>query len=883
MTSASTSGAQPALAPALKLEMAYVLFMDIVSYSLLPMDEQARILAELQDTVQNSAEVTCAHTANNLIKLPTGDGMALVFFGCPDSPVTCALQLAHTLRHHPKIKLRMGIHAGPVYRVADINANRNVTGGGINMAQRVMDCGDAGHILISNVEADVLFQLSTWKNVTLQDFGEVEVKHGVRIHIHNLYTNEVGNPQLPRKVKAARETAAAAVHDVPTAAHQEPAAVHVRATRTLLALIAIVLVAALVAGGIWFVQHHGSKLYEKDTIVVGDFDNQTGESGWDTVLKLVLTKDLEDSQYLNVLPDQVISETLKMMKRQPDERLTKDLAKQVCQWNGDKALLAASIAKVGERYHLDLRIMNCGTGAMLASADAEADSKENVIAALKAASNELRQELGESLASVEKYSTPLPQATSVSLEALEAYAMGLKRKAAQGSGAAVPFFKRAIELDPEFADAYAALGAAYSDLDQDTLSMENARKAYELRDQVSSQRERFHIEGDYYDSVTGEMERANETYLNWIQVYPDDYRPHQNLGANYSEMGQYGKGLEEEQTVLRLQPNNVNAFTSLMGDYLALDQPRKANNVFEQARKRNLDNYFLGSYRYYTAFLEGDAGTMQTQLESAMGRPGAEDTVLSAESDTEAFYGRLARARNCTQRAAQSAKNADARERAAGWKANAALREAEVGNMIQARAIAADALAMSNGSVVELQGALALARAGQSAQAEKIASKLDAEFPRSTMVQNYWLPTIRAAIELQKDNPNKAIELLEETAPYELGNWYLGHLYPAYLRGEAYLKLGRGNEAAAEFQKVLYHRGVALNFVIGSLARLQLARAVAMSADTASARRQYENFLGLWKDADTDLPILKAAQTEYKRLPRVDDRRAVPAARSPGL
>jgi len=863
----------------LKLEMAYVLFMDIVSYSLLPMDEQARIVAELQETVQCSTEVTCAQAANNLIKLPTGDGMALVFFGCPDSPVTCALELARSLRHHRKIKLRMGIHAGPVYRVADINANRNVTGGGINMAQRVMDCGDAGHILISNVEADVLVQLSTWKNVILQDLGEVEVKHGVRIHIHNLYTNEVGNPQLPRKVKAAGEIAAVAhdvpataderpavTHDAPAAADERPTAAYVKKGRTRLALIVIVLFAALVGIGTRYLRP-GSKLHEKDTVVVADFDNQTGESGWDTILKLVLTKDLEDSQYINVLPDQVIGETLKMMKRQPDERLTKDLAKQVCQWNGNKALLAPSIAKVGEGYHLDLRTMNCGTGAILASADAEADSKEKVIAALKGASNELRQNLGESLASVEKYSTQLPQVTSGSLEALQEYAMGLKMKAAQGSGAAVPFFKRAIELDPEFADAYAALGAAYSDLGQDTLSMENAREAYELRDHVSSQRERFHIEGDYYYSVTGEMERANQIYLNWIQVYPDDYRPHQNLGANYSEMGQYGKAIEEEQTVLRLQPNNVNAFTSLMGNYLALDQPEKANNIFEQARKRNLDNYFLGSYRYYTAFLESDAGTMQTQMESAMGRPEAEDTLLSAESDTEAFYGRLARARNFTQRAAQSANNADARERAAGWKANAALREAEVGNLIQARAIAADALAMSNGSVVELQGALALARAGQSAQAEKIAAKLDAEFPRSTMLQNYWLPTIRAAIELQKDNPNKAIEVLEETVPYELGNWYLGHLYPAYLRGEAYLRLGRGNEAAAEFQKVLYHRGVVQNFVIGSLARLQLARAVAMSADIASARRQYESFLELWKHADTNLPILKSAQTEYKRLP----------------
>ena len=663
------------------------------------------------------------------------------------------------------------------------------------------------------------------------------------------HANEAGNTELPRTLEDVRDAAVAA---------------HDRDKRRKLALIVVIFVAALVAIGIKYV-HHGNKFREKDAIIVADFDNRTGEGGWDATLKLALTNDLQDSQYLSVLPDQTVNDTLKLMKRQPDERLTQDLARQVCLRNGDKALLAASIAKMGEQYHLDLRAMNCVTGTMLASADADADSKEKVIAALKGASNELREKLGESLASVDKYSTPLPKATSASLEAIQAYAMGLKMKAAQGSGAAVPFYKRAIELDPEFADAYAALGAAYYDMGQTTLWMENSQKAYELRDRVSSQRERFHIEGDYY-SATGEMEKANQTYLDWIQVYPDDHPPHQNLAVNYSDMGQYRKAVGEEETVLKLRPNNVNAFTALMGDYLALDQPEKANDIFEQAHKRNLDHNFLGLYRYYTAFLQGDTGTMQRQLEWAMGKPGAEDVLFSAESDTQAFYGQFGLARDFTQRAAQSAKNAEAPETAAGWKANAALREAEAGNTVQARAIASDALAMSRGRDVELQCALALVRAGESAQAEKIAAKLDKEFPRSTMVQNYWLPAIRAAIELQKNNANKALELLEETVPYELGNWYLGHLYPAYLRGEAYLKLGRGPEAAAEFQKVLDHRGVVGNFVIGSLARLQLARAEAMSGDTASARRSYEDFLGLWKSADTNLPVLNAARTEYERL-----------------
>jgi eukaryotic-like serine/threonine-protein kinase len=383
---------------------------------------------------------------------------------------------------------------------------------------------------------------------------------------------------------------------------------------------------------------------------------------------------------------------------------------------------------------------------------------------------------------------------------------------------------------------------------------------------VISQRERFHIEGDYYDSVTGEVGKANQTYIDWIQIYPDDNRPYQNLGANYFDMGQYEKAVEEDKTVLQLQPNNVNAFTALMGDYLALGQPEKANDIFEQARKRKLDHSYLGLYRYYTAFLQGDSETMQTQAKWAMGRPGAEDALLSARADTEAFHGQLEQAWNSTQRAVQSAKNADAPERAAGWMANAALYEAEVGNELKARAIAVETQEMILGRDVKAQVALALARVGQSGEAEKIAAKLDAEFPRSMMVQNYWLPTIRAAIELQKNNPNKAIELLEQTAPYELGLPYLGHMYPVYLRGEAYLKLGRGPEALGEFQKILNHRGVVLNFVIGSLVQLQLARAAVMSGDTATARKQYESFLELWNGADTDLSVLEAARAEYQRL-----------------
>jgi class 3 adenylate cyclase/tetratricopeptide (TPR) repeat protein len=572
--------------------MAHVLFMDIVAYSMLAIDEQQAILHKLQELVRGCATVQRAQAEDTLIALPTGDGMALVFFGSPESPAQCALELTRALHDYPEIKLRMGIHNGPVYRVADINAARNVAGGGINMAQRVMDCGDAGHILISKPVADVLAQLSTWRNIALHDLGEAEVKHGVLVHIFNLCGDGVGNAELPSKLHAVRKAKTTSLR---------------KKWGTLLAA-AVVLLAA-VAG--WFYyryqEHRRTTFHEKDTIVLADFDNQTGESGWDATLKLALTKSLEDSQYLNVLPEQTVRGTLKLMKRSPDERVTKEVATQICLRNGFKALLTASIAKMGEQYHLDLRAMNCATGATLASADADAASKEKVIAALKNASNELRQQLGESLAAVQKYSTPLPQATTASLEAIQAYATGLKMKEQQGPEAAVQFYKRAVELDPEFADVYVAMAAAYSDMGQVTLAQQSAEKAYELRDRVSP-RERFHIEGDYYDSVTGEIEKANQTYLDWIQVYPDDYRPHQDLGANYFDLGQYDKAVAEKKIVLRLRPNNVSAFTSLMGDYVALGDLNNALRIYDEAHHLKLEHDYLGLYRYYVAFLSWWSG-----------------------------------------------------------------------------------------------------------------------------------------------------------------------------------------------------------------------------------------------------------------------------------
>ena len=485
--------------------------------------------------------------------------------------------------------------------------------------------------------------------------------------------------------------------------------------------------------------------------------------------------------------------------------------------------------------------------------------------ALNTASSRVRQQLGESLASVQKYETPLPPATTASLEAIQAYAMGLKLKTTEGSESAVPFFKRAIELDPNFAEAYAELGVVYGNMQQPSQSMQNIKRAYELRDRVTP-RERFHIEAEYYYSVTGELQKANRTELDWIQVFPRDWTPYQDLSVNYSSLGQYEKAIKVELDALQLFPVTVDALTARMGNYNATNQPGKAIAAFNEARSHKLEQPMLHVYRYDTAFLQGDDAAMQQELAWAMGDPANQDLLLAAQSDTEAYHGRMESARGFSQQAAQAAKTADAPERAAMWKANEALREAEVGDREQARKMATEALTLSAGADIDIPVALTLARAGDIVQAQKQAEKLDREFPQATMVQNYALPVIRAAIELRKNNPSAAIEILEVTLPYEMGSSAFGFLYPAYLRGEAYRMAGQGQQAAVEYQKLLDHPGVTLNFITAALARLQLARSLAMTGNKAAARKSYEDFLTLWKHADEDLPILKAAKAEYQGL-----------------
>jgi serine/threonine protein kinase/tetratricopeptide (TPR) repeat protein len=635
----------------------------------------------------------------------------------------------------------------------------------------------------------------------------------------------------------------------------------------ILAPAAVVLVAALIAVGLYPRLRPSPKLTSKDTIVLADFANTTGESVFDDTLKQALAIQLEQSPYLKVLPDQKVSATLKLMNRRGDERLTQEVAHEVCLRTNSKGILSGSIAAVGSRYLIVLKATDCQTGDGLGSTEGTAENRDSVLKVLGDAGNQLREKLGESLASVARLNKPLDQATTSSLEALKSFTQG-RRSQNTDDAESLTHLKRALALDQNFARAYAALGTAYANLNQSSLAIENFKKAYELRDRVS-ERERYYIEAQYYLFATGEVERAKQTYVQWIQTYPDDDIPHTNLSAAYLMLGQYEKSAAETREGLRITPDDSISYGNLVQDYLALYRLDEAKAAFDQAIANKLDGGGLRQMGYYAAFLQGNSAAMEQQLAWAAGKAGNEDVLLSAQSDTEAYFGRLAKARELSQRAVDSAKRADAKETAAIWKVNSALREAALGNAAQARRDAASALGLEPGRDVRLLAALALAQAGADEEARKLSDTLNREFPLDTMIQRYWLPAISAVLELSHDHAQRAIELLQPASAYELGEppqFVVGTMYPVYVRGQAYLKARQGQQAAAEFQKFLDHRGITANFPLGALAHLGLARAYVLSGETIKARTAYQDFFGLWKDADPDIPILKEAKAEYAKL-----------------
>src|SRR2546427_981254 len=633
----------------------------------------------------------------------------------------------------------------------------------------------------------------------------------------------------------------------------------------ILVLAALLIVAALIGGALYFRLRPATPLTEKDTIVLADFDNTTGDAVFDGALKQALAVQLGQSPFLNILSDRKIGETLRLMGRRPSDRITQEVARELCVRTGSKAIILGSISNLGGQYVIGVDGVSCNTGDTLAKEQEEAATKQDVLKALGQAAARMRAKLGESLASIQKFDVPV-EATTASLEALKAFSMGITTFRTKGNAEAIPFYKRALELDPNFAAAYASIGVAYANLGQASLAAENIKKAYDLREQVS-EREKYRISSMYHGFVTGELEQASQVYELWAKTYPQDLVPPTNLGDIYAQLGQYEKAVTETQYGLRLEPTMV-GYGNLAGDYLALNRLDDVNKTIEQALgKFEGDTLHWGIYQL--AFLKGNAAEMERQLAWAAGKPGSEDILLSFQSDTEAYYGRLVKARDFSRRAVDAAVRNDSRETAALWQVNAALREAEVGNTAAAKQDVAAAVTLSPGRDVKMFATLTLARVGETARAKAIVEELQKSYPSQTVLKVYWLPTIKAAIELNANNPTQALVFLEAAAPYELGKppqFQLGTLYPVYIRGLAQLMARNGSAAATEFQRIIDHRGIVLNFPLGALAHLQLGRAYVMSGDTAKARTAYQDFFALWKDADSDIPVLKEAKAEYAKL-----------------
>jgi tetratricopeptide (TPR) repeat protein/predicted Ser/Thr protein kinase len=631
---------------------------------------------------------------------------------------------------------------------------------------------------------------------------------------------------------------------------------------------ALVVVVAAVAAS-YFLSRRPAKLTEKDTVVLADFVNTTGDPVFDGTLRQGLSSQLEQSPFLNLLSDDRVGQTLSLMGKPKDTRLTPELARELCQRTASTAVLDGSIAQVGTQYLLTLKAVNCSNGESLASTQAQAGDKNRVLDALGKATSEIRSKLGESLSSVRRFDTPLEQATTPSLEALKAYSLGQEILREKGDpAAAVPLFERAVRLDPNFAVAYAALGTSYMNLGQEILPAQNMKRAYELRDRVS-ERERFYLEAHYYGTVTGDLEKARQSGNLWAQMYPRDTIPWTNLSVIYTQLGQPEESLAAARQALRLDSNGL-TYSNFVSSLLSLNRLEEAGTALKGAQARNVDSPYLHQNQGQLAFLQNDAAQLAHEAAWFMGKPGYEDAALAFESDAAAYAGHLGKARDLSRQAVASAERAEEKETAATYEAAAALREALVGNSEEAKRRVAQALRLSSGREVLFGAALTLSFAGDTVRARLLADDLAKRFPDDTIVRFNYLPTLRAQLALNRKSASQSVEALRTAIPYELGlptaTVFAPALYPVYVRGIAFLNLNQGNEAAIEFQKILDHSGVVGSEPIGSLVHLQLGRAYAMSGDAAKARAAYQDFLTLWKDADPDIPILKQAKAECAKL-----------------
>jgi eukaryotic-like serine/threonine-protein kinase len=643
--------------------------------------------------------------------------------------------------------------------------------------------------------------------------------------------------------------------------------------------VVVILAAGSLFTGLYFRRAQASRLTEQDTVVLGDFANSTGDAIFDDTLKPALKRSLRQSPFMNVLSDQNVAFTLDRMTRPRNTPLTPEVAREICRRQKSKVYIAPAIALLGGEYVIGLRAVNCLSGEVVAQQQATVESKDQVLHALGNAATNLREQLGESLATVGKFGVALDQ-TTPSLEALREYNLAMSAGDSD-SASELPHFLRAIQLDPNFAMAYLGTAETYSNMNQGERATEYFTKAFQLRDHADA-REKLEIESNYYAYVTGELEKAAQTYQITIESYPKSPAPYGNLSYVYSQHGQYAKALDLARQVLKVWPSfGGEAYQGIAENLLPLQRFEEAHQILQTAVDHKLDTDGVHKDLYALGFVENNSHAMAEQLGWLESKPEYANLGLSLESDAEAYAGRLGKARDLTSRAAESAVRTDSKEAAALAWDNAALREALFRNMAQARQFAAKALGIAPASQhVQIYSALAFALAGDKARAESLKQDLGRRFPLDSQVQTVWLPTIEAQLALTKGNSAAAIERLQTVAPVELGaipfSTSISCLFPVYVRGQAYLASGEGIAAAGEFQKILDHNGMVWNCPTGALARVGLARAnvlqtrsnqgVAADASRTRARSTYQDFLMLWKDADPDIPVLRQAKAEFATL-----------------
>ena len=637
--------------------------------------------------------------------------------------------------------------------------------------------------------------------------------------------------------------------------------------RTLLSAGVTVTMLVILAAVVWW-KMQPVRLTEKDSVVLADFVNETTDPVFSEALKAGLLADLGQSPFLNILSEDEIAKQLRFMGRPADTPLTQQVTREVCQRAGSKAMLAGRITSLGSHYAITLNASNCEDGSSLALEQSEAKTREEILSRLHAAAGRLRSKLGESLASVEKHDIPLEQATTSSLEALQAFSQAQRAFRTQGESAAIPYFERALKLDPYFALALSDLGTLYCNLEETELCTKYASAAYAFHDRVS-ERERFVIESNYYTDVTGELEKAAQAFEQWKQLYPRTLYPYVMLGAVNVSLGQVSAGFDNDLAAYSVRKNTAVVYRNLSLDFMTLNRLEDAKRILDEARAGGMDASLLANY-YQLAFLQGDRKEMDRCVAASVGRSDDEASMLAIEADTEAYYGRLTKARELSRRAIQSSMAAGSKDSAGNWEATAAIREVEFGYSDAARRHAEAALALTSSKAIQIAASMVFARSGNVRGARKLVDDLRLRWPNDTLLAKFWGPTIQAAIALNHGDPKEAIAQLDTTTPYELGGdrppFSAGaSLYPVYLRGLAYLGERDWSKARSEFQKINLNRGLVWNFPLAPLAKWQLARAIA-GEENSDAQADYRQFLSLWADADPDIPVYLEAKRESMSL-----------------